>query len=44
MGTTKIDDSILKKVEQIVKDNPVDFPTIKNVVDRAVRNFIERDI
>ena len=43
MGTTKIDDSLLNQAEKLVKKNPIDYPSIKNVVDKAVRELIQRE-
>ncbi len=43
MGTTKIDDELLNRVGEIVKNNPIDYPSVKNLIDKAIRKFIERN-
>jgi len=42
MALVDIDDELKKKVEEWTKKNPIDFPSMKNFVDKAIRMQLER--
>lgn len=41
VSLVKIDSKIYDDVSEIVKANPIDFPTIKNFIEIAVRNHLD---
>ena len=41
MALVDIDDELKKRVEQAIRENPVDYPTIKNFCDKAIQRQLE---
>jgi len=42
MATIKIDDGLLTKVKKIIKNNHIDYPSVKSFVDKAVKERLEQ--
>ena len=42
MALIDIDDDLKKKVEEFVKKDSIEYPSMKNFVDKAIRRQIER--
>ena len=38
----RIDDGLQKKITKIVEKNKIEFPSIKNFVDKAIVEFIKK--
>ncbi len=41
MSMIRIDDELQRKVTKIVEKNKIEFPSIKNFVDKAIVKFID---